>query len=83
MKNTHRKALHFFTALVEVYQSEELAVGDDFTDDITAILVALQLFVETATAFDGDLIDFTHMLNKLAVQHIMERQEGDADEQED
>ena len=89
MKNTHRKALHFLTALADVYRSEDnreleafskLDVGDDFTDDVIAILLALHLFVESKTSFDGDLIDLTHMLNKLAVQHIMGRQEGDPDE---
>lgn len=75
------KALHFITALSDVYRKEEnreleafepLELGDDATDDITAMLVAMQFVCQRLTGYDGDLIDFTHVLNKLAVQRIME-----------
>ena len=87
MKNTQTKALHFFTALTDVYRLEEnreldafskLDFGDDCTDDMTAILLALHLFMVRVTDFDGDLIDLTHVLNKLAFQHLMDRPEVEA-----
>ena len=79
---TEEKAVHFISALTDVYRDEEnrelevfskLEMADDATDDVTAILIAFQFVVQRITGYDGDLIDFTHMLNKLAVQHIMER----------
>ena len=93
MKRTHQKVLQFLTAIKDVYRDEEdrqlnafskldLTSGD-LTDDVIAILLAAQLFVESLTGFDGDLIEFTHLLNKLAVQYLMDTEEGDNDEQED
>lgn len=80
--STEEKALHFLTALLDVYRDEDrreleafskLEFTDDFADDFTAMLLAMKLLLERLTG-DGsnDLIDFTHVLNKLAVQHIME-----------
>ncbi len=81
MARIEEKALHFIAALSDVYRDEEnreleafskMELTDDATEDITAMLVALQFVCERLTGYDGDLIDFTHVLNKLAVQHIME-----------
>lgn len=75
------KAIHFITALTDTYREEEereleafskLELTDDATDDITAMLMAFQFVVQRLTNFDGDLIDFTHILNKLAIQHLMQ-----------
>lgn len=88
MNKIHEKALCFLAALADVYRDEEnrelaafskMDIGDDFTEDFTALLLAMQLMCERLTGYDGDLIDFTHMLNKLAVQHIMEGKENDND----
>ena len=78
--NVEEKAVHFFTALADVYRDEEhrelegfpqMKITDDFTEDLTAMLIGMNFICERITGCDGDLIDFTHMLNKLAVQHIM------------
>jgi TolB-like protein len=75
------KALRFLTALMDVYRDEEnreleafppMEFADDVTEDFTAMLLAMKVIVERVTGYDGDIIDFTHMLNKLAVQYIME-----------
>lgn len=80
--SVEEKALHFLTALADVYSDEEhrelgafpqMKMDDDFTKDLTAMLIAMQFICERITGYGGDLIDFTHMLNKLAVQHIMEK----------
>lgn len=80
MNDTQRKALHFLTALLDVYRDEEkreldafskLELNDDATEDFTAILVAMHVMVQQMTGYDGDLIDFTHVLNKLAFQYLM------------
>ena len=78
---TEEKAVRFLTALMDVYRDEDsreleafpsLEFADDITDDITAMLLAMKVIVERITGYDGDIIDFTHMLNKLAVQYVME-----------
>ncbi len=85
MKRIEEKALHFLAALSDVYRDEEdreldafskMSFSEDVTEDFTAMVLAMNLICEKITGFDGDLIDFTHMLNKLAVQHIMNKQEN-------
>ena len=75
------KAIQFLTALMDVYRDEEkrelevfsaMEFSDDVTEDFTAMLLAMKVLVEKITGYDGDIIDFTHMLNKLAVQYVME-----------
>lgn len=81
MKTTEKKAMQFLTALLDVYRDEDkreleafakLEFSDDFTGDMTAMLLAMKVMVERLAGFDGDIIDFTHVLNKLAVQYVME-----------
>lgn len=82
MDKTKEKAMQFLVALMDVYRDEEkreldafstMEFSNDVTEDFTAILLAMNVFVERVTGYDGDIIDFTHMLNKLAVQYVMER----------
>ena len=86
LTKVEEKALHFLSALADVYRDEEdrelmafskLDITGDKTEDITAMLIGMHYVVEKLTGFDGDLIDFTHVLNKLAVQHIMEKRDND------
>ena len=81
MEKVHEKALHFLTAILDVYRDEEkreldafdkLDLNDDITEDFTALLLAIHVAMQDITGFDGDLIDMTHALNKLAFQHLME-----------
>ena len=87
--SVEEKAVQFLTALSDVYRDEEhreleafpqMKITDDFTEDFTAMLISMQFICERLTGYDGDLIDFTHMLNKLAVQHIMEKQNNNMEE---
>lgn len=96
MSKIQDKVLRFATALTDVYRDEEnreleafgkMEFSDDVTEDFTAMLVALHFVFDRITGCggDGDLIDFTHMLNKLAVQYIMqsakdEEESGDTDD---
>lgn len=86
MSKVEEKAIIFLTALSDTYREEEdrelgsfskLELTDDFTGDFTAMLLAMRFVCERLTGYDGDLIDFTHVLNKLAVQHILEGKEAD------
>lgn len=81
MDNIKQKGLCFLTALMDVYRDEEnreleafgaMEFSDDVTEDFTAMLLAFKVVFERITGDDGDLIDFTHVLNKLAVQYVME-----------
>lgn len=88
MSNIDRKVLCFLTALADVYRDEEnreltvfpkMELTDDITEDFTALLVAMKVLFDKLAGDDGrDLIDFTHVLNKLAVQHIMDGGAEDA-----
>lgn len=91
MEKLHEKALHFLTAILDVYRDEEkreldafdkLDLKDDITEDFTALLLAIHVAMQELTGFDGDLIDMTHALNKLAFQHLMESGAVKADESE-
>ena len=80
MNEIQQKALCFLTALLDVYRDEErreleafskIAFSEDATEDFTAMLLAMKILLDRLTGdSETDLIDFTHMLNKLAIQHI-------------
>lgn len=81
MKTVHEKTLHFLTAILDVYRDEEkreldafdkLELGDDITEDVTALMIALHVAMQELTGFDGDLIDMTHALNKLVFQYLIQ-----------
>ena len=87
--SVEEKVVHFLTAIADVYRDEEhrelkafpqMKMTDDFTEDFTAMLIGIHFICERLTGYDVDLIDFTHMLNKLAIQHIMEKQNNNMEE---
>lgn len=91
MKSVENKALQFMAALADVYRDEDdrelyafskMEMSEDITEDFTAMLVAMSILFDRVSGFDGDLIDFTHILNKLAVQYVLEKQEGSEDEED-
>ena len=80
------KALRFLAALGDVYREEDdrnlpvfsaIEYSEDLTDDFTAMLLAMSVVFDNLVGHDGDLIDFTHILNKLAVQYVMDGGVGD------
>lgn len=81
--NFEDKIINFLTAFTNVYRSEENQEftqqmkfdNEDLTEDFTAVLFALNMFFNKLTGNTMDIIDFTHLLNKLAVQHLMEKDE--------
>ena len=81
MTRIEEKTIHFMTALKDVYRDEEsrelyafsaIEFGNDVTEDFTAMLLAMNLIFDRVTGTDGDLLDFTYILNKLAVQYLVE-----------
>ncbi len=81
MGGFEQKALIFTVALQNVYKDEEdredtgklELTGDGLTEDFTAMLMAMKITYDRVTGDDTDLIGFTHILNRLAVQHVMEK----------
>lgn len=81
MTRIEEKAMAFITGITDVYRDEEnreleafgkMEFSEDATEDFTAMLVALKcIYAKLTGDHDTDIIDFTHILNKLAVQHIM------------
>ena len=86
MKKIEQKALCFLTALSDVYRDEEnreleafgkMEFSDDLTEDFTAMLLAFKFVFDRICGDGSDLIDCTHILNKLAVQYIMDGERKD------
>ena len=77
------KVLTFYTAIANAYRSEEnrepiekIELSEDVTEDFTSIVYALNVFFDKLTGQDIDIIDFTHVLNKLVVQNLIENKDG-------
>lgn len=80
--STLDKIAYFYTALMDVYRSEENKESmdikidfkpEEFTEDMTAILFAMFTFYHKLSCDeDSDIIDFVNLLNKLAVQKLLE-----------
>lgn len=86
MTDFENKVLQFSTALMDVYRDDsdrELSSfgkmevnSDDLTEDFTAMLYAMSTLYAKITGENDDIIDFTYILNKLAIQKIMEVNEN-------
>ena len=74
------KILTFLTLIKNAYRSEEnqeytqqMTLDDEnLTEDFTAMVFALNVFFNNVTGQDVDIIDFTHLMNKLAFQHLID-----------
>lgn len=93
MSDYEKKVLTFYTMLANAYRDPEdmeeavekltLCKGCDFGDDIAAMLSAMMLLVDRlcpGTTKDMDLIEFTHFLNRIAIQHCFDVPDGDSKE---
>ena len=56
---------------------ELLKLGKSLNEDLTAMLLAMTIFVQEVSNWDGDLLEFTYMLNKLVFQHLMEENKNE------
>lgn len=83
MNKTKQKAMQILAALLDAYRDEEkrelgafgkLDLAEDVTEDFTAMLLAFKVVFDRICDDGADLIDFTHVLNKLAVQYVMENE---------
>ena len=83
MTKMEEKTAIFYQAILNAYREEELQnpvktipLGGDATEDITALIYACFILFQRMTEQDRDIIDFTHIVNKLVVQHLMEELEA-------
>ena len=76
-----QEALSFEETQEEVPQVH-LHPEDDFAETVCAMMTAMQVLCENASSalHADDLIGFTHVLNRLAIQHYF-LQHDDKDEQ--
>lgn len=79
----------FGAALADVYKDEEdrelpalpkMDLGGDFTEDLTAMLFAMRVVAGRISHNNWDILEFTHVLNTLAVQHLLEDKEDKGDD---
>lgn len=79
----NEKIINFMEAIKNAYRTEENQVplqkmqlnDDNLTEDIVAIVYALNMFMREVTEQEFDIVDFTHLLNKLVVQNLLENRE--------
>jgi hypothetical protein len=84
LNSFENKVLSFMVALQNSYKDEESRedvpklelTSDGITEDFTAILYAMYMFYKKVTQDEQDIIGFTHILNRLAVQHVMDIKNG-------
>lgn len=82
------KVINFIAVFINVYrdmenqeQVQKMELNDDnLTEDFTAMIYALHTIFNEVTGQEFDIIDFTHVLNKLVVQHLLELKEVDENE---
>lgn len=85
MSKFKNKIVCFLSALGNVYKDEEnredfpkLDIeSGELTEDFTAMLYAMTYMYQRITEDDIDIIGFTHILNRLAIQDVMKEKEED------
>lgn len=88
MTEFDRKAQMFALGLNNIYKDEDdrTYIGkldftrQDITEDLTAMLYGVYVYYKLITGDDSDFIGFTHICNRLAVQHSMVPRPGKAGE---
>lgn len=89
LSETEKLTLNVYSALTNLLVDEEnqdaIQKIDiekvDANNLFTAILLAYKTLFEELTSSDIDLIDFTHILNKLAVQYILGDKTDESEEE--
>lgn len=76
-----QKLLHFAAALSDVYKDEYEKEGvtlsrlelkeDELTEDFTAMIYAQWALYKGVTGDNVDILEFTHIINRLVFQQIM------------
>lgn len=82
MDKFENKLIHFVTALTDVYRDEEEKEStaltplefseEELTEDFTAMIYAMWGMYCNITEEDIDVFGFTHIINRLVLQRLME-----------
>ena len=81
MKTFKEKVALFYEALITPYKEDlKLKNDDNATEDITAMLFALQIFYQQITDTEIGPVEFTHLLNLLVIQKLLIDKDGEDDE---
>lgn len=86
LSNLERKTVAMYTNILNVYRREgekeetcKEELRGDFIEDMTAALMALYIFWQEVTGEEDDeeddIVGFTHILNRLAIQYVLEERE--------
>lgn len=83
MDKFENKLVCFATSLQNAYKEEEEKdyfpalelVEEELTEDFTAMLYAMWYLYQRITGDEIDIIGFTHILNRLAIQNVMKKEE--------
>lgn len=90
LSETEKMTLNIYNGLSNLFVDEEDQdpvqktdiEGIEANDLFTAILLGYKMLFEQLTSSDADLIDFTHILNKLAIQYVLENKSNNKSEEE-
>lgn len=82
-----QKILTFMIALQDMYRDEDDREGavlskldlneEELTEDFTAMVYAIWVLYRRITGDDVDIMGFTHIVNRLAFQRLMEERSTD------
>lgn len=83
MDKFDEKVVNLGVSLGNAYEDEESRErvdrlemnAEDATEDLTAMLYATYFVYRRMTGYSENIIGFAHLLNRLAIQHIMESKE--------
>ena len=88
LSNLKRKTMAMYANLCNVYRDEgekeetcKEELQGNFAEDLTAALIALFILYRKVIGNEDDVIGFTYLLNRLAIQHVMENPAGDTGEE--
>ncbi len=80
----------FGAALEDAYKEKEknrelpplpkMDLNDDFTEDLTAMLLAMRFAAGQITHNHWGILEFTHVLNTLAVRYLLEDEKNKDDD---
>lgn len=82
MNKLDNKIVVFMSALSDVYRDEDVREGtaiptiefkeEELTEDFTAMVYAVYMMYKRITDDDVDVLGFTHLMNRLIFQALME-----------
>lgn len=84
----NEKIMNFIAIIINAYRAEGnqepvqkmQLTNDNLIEDFTAMVYALNMFFDEVTGQEIDIIDFTHLLNKLVVQNLLKNRKVDENE---